>query len=269
MTLLRTIPPIVSSNRGSLVQRAKRFVFGDPKPITPNSERDNPQLSVLLLHRLPFEIRSQIWNAYFYSPATVKVHIVGYATQAAECLVEDQQSFHPKSHLECHRLKQKRDRLNLLLTCKRIYFECAPLLYETTMFDFSSTLYTISNFRKLIPAHHFACISQVSILILATWKTLAAPADKENENGQTRQWPLIWETLAAMTNLRWLRFEVRLVSYDSYVGVWVKNMDEALRPVKMVTKPSHFELILPFDVGDWARELPCQVVRSENKDAWK
>ena len=66
-----------------------------------------------------------------------------------------------------------------------------------------------------------------------------------------------------------MRFEVLLASFDIYAEAWMKSIDHVLRPVKLVTQPPHFELILPFDVGDWAEELPCQVVRSEAKDGWK
>jgi hypothetical protein len=149
------------------------------------------------------------------------------------------------------------------------YLEAAHLLYETTIFDFSWNLWLISNFRKVISACHFACISHVNIAMVGTGETLTKRADKDNNNGQTLQWFLIWETLAAMDNLQWLRFEVMLLAHDVYVRWWTANLERVLRPVKMVTKPAHFELILPFDVGDWAQELPCQVIQSEAKDAWK
>jgi hypothetical protein len=119
MTRIDALPPIVSANRGSLVQRAKRFIFGAPKPITPG-ERDNPQVDALLLHRLPFELRAQIWNAYFHSAVTKLVHITSYAITAAECVAQDWQNFSPRSHLKCSQLKEKRNRLNVLLNCKRM-----------------------------------------------------------------------------------------------------------------------------------------------------
>lgn len=117
MTVIHALPPIVRANRGSLRQQAKRFIFGPPKPITPR-DRDNPQAAALLLQRLPFEIRAQIWDNYFHSPATRLVHIRDYAITSAECVAEDWQDHSYRSHLKCHQLEQKRDRMSLLLTCK-------------------------------------------------------------------------------------------------------------------------------------------------------
>ncbi|KAL2202649.1 hypothetical protein CC79DRAFT_1164578 [Sarocladium strictum] len=264
MPIITATPQIASSNTGNLRHWVKSFIFGPPEPIA-TSERDDPQKSASLLSRLPFEIREQIWSDYLHTSTTKLVHIKAYGKSGRDCIAKECQSFHPNAHLNCHWSKDARhNRLNLLLTCRRIYFECAPLLYRTTLFDFD-TLYTASNLRKRIPACHFANISKVNVNVCALARDFYKPADGSFNSGHKYQWALLWETLAAMDNLRWLRFELLLYNYEQTVDTWTAKLDRLLMPVKLVTRPAHFELILPFGIGKWAQELPCQVTRSEAK----
>lgn len=134
------------------------------------------------------------------------------------------------------------------------------------MFDLSTGFWAIDVFRKSLPDHHVDHISQVNVSFTGGRKVPGDPSGKGQKNEITKFWPVLWESLAAMKNLRWLRFEIRLTIYVTQIGYWQKNRDHILRPITLVTQPSYFELILPFDVGDRAKELPCHVIRVETKE---
>jgi hypothetical protein len=84
------------------------------------SVRDNPQDTAPVFNFLPLEIRCQIWEAYFHSHVANMVHIYHSGKETIECLCEDGQKYTPKDHAVCHREQRKRNRLYLLLTCKRM-----------------------------------------------------------------------------------------------------------------------------------------------------
>ncbi|KAL2202591.1 hypothetical protein CC79DRAFT_1164004 [Sarocladium strictum] len=253
---------------------AKRFLFATPKPIVSSDSRDNPQQAALLLQRLPTEIRSQIWNAYFYSPETNIIHIRYNIANSAECITEDRSNFTINNHRTCYHTKERRDRISLLLICRRIYFECAPFLYETALFDFSTSTEAVAHFRDAISPTHFACISQVSMSFpLGSRNVPRLPAQTGSTPGKpkddaTKYWLLMWKTLGEMENLRWLRFEVRLINYPLEGPTWRKNRDAILGPMKQVTQPLYFELIMPFEVNHyWMDTLPCHVIRFDDTPA--
>jgi hypothetical protein len=141
-------------------------------------------------------------------------------------------------------------------------------MYSSTLFDFSDDIWAISNFRKRVPASNFNHVTKVSVFFLGSWKAPSSPSGKGHKSDETKQWPIIWETLAAMENLQWLRFEVRLNLHVSQGCYWESHKDDVLGPVKLVSQPSYFELILPFDVGRRAQELSCHVIRHDVRDAW-
>ena len=56
-----------------------------------------------------------------------------------------------------------------------------------------------------------------------------------------------------------------MVTYlpEPFIEHWKADLDLVLNPAKKVTKPRYFELVIPFDIGERALDLPCKVVRSE------
>lgn len=104
---------------GLLNHIARSLGFVDPEQITP-SEQDHPQNAALIFNRLPPEVRNQIWNAYFHSIETNLVHIGVRGNTSIECITDNRSIFSLEAHQVCSNKKQKRDRLNLLRTCKRM-----------------------------------------------------------------------------------------------------------------------------------------------------
>jgi hypothetical protein len=104
---------------GLLKQIARGLRLADPEQITP-SERDNPQEAVLILNRLPSEIRYQIWSAYFHTAETNMVHISHRGNAAYECIAVDRAIRSARTHSACQRTIHSHNRINLLLSCKRM-----------------------------------------------------------------------------------------------------------------------------------------------------
>ncbi|KAL2202590.1 hypothetical protein CC79DRAFT_1337282 [Sarocladium strictum] len=252
---------------GLLKQIARSLGFVDPVQITP-SERDHPQDAALIFNRLPPEIRNQIWGAYFHSIETNLIHIGSRGNTANECIADNRSIFSLEAHQVCSNKEQKRDRIKLLLTCKRVYFEAVFCLYDGTLFDLSCGHYTISDFRKKIPVWHFATIRKVSISFAENARSPTSPTGKGAKFKETMQWPIIWQSLAAMESLRWLRFEVLLINWTGGEKHWKYQRDHVLGPMMLVTQTSYFELILPFEVDDWAERLPCHVIRFDDTPPW-
>ena len=75
-------------------------------------------------------------------------------------------------------------------------------------------------------------------------------------------WQRVWVALAAMEGLEWLRVELYLA--NPFEGViWTENEWCLWPEVRRVTRPSHWELILPFAANAETREetLPCTITR--------
>lgn len=65
-----------------------------------------------------------------------------------------------------------------------------------------------------------------------------------------------------MEGLEWLRVELRLAR-PLQVSEWTEDEWTLWEGIKKVTRPSHFELVLPFPAAASNQEdiLPCTVVR--------
>ncbi|RYO85863.1 hypothetical protein DL762_005010 [Monosporascus cannonballus] len=80
-------------------------------------------------------------------------------------------------------------------------------------------------------------------------------------------WVDIWEALAAMEGLKWLRVELR-IAMPHLAPEWTEREWTLWEGIKKVTRPSHFELILPFPAAASTREetLPCTIIRRVMRD---
>lgn len=75
----------------------------------------------------------------------------------------------------------------------------------------------------------------------------------------------IWKSLSAMEGLEWLRIELKISAAPWEAAEWTKLEWTLWDDVKKVTRPSFFELILPFPAAASTQEeiLPCTVIRRE------
>ncbi|PON19213.1 hypothetical protein C2W62_03910 [Candidatus Entotheonella serta] len=129
------------------------------------------------------------------------------------------------------------------------------------MFDFTCAKGALANLSKRLPAAHLASISRVNL----SW-ILSHPLYFEGlKNGKNEVlWVATWEALAAMEGLEWLRVEVEIkMFYPREAEEYTEREYTLWELIKKVTRPSHFELILPFPAAESTREetLPCTIIR--------
>ena len=69
---------------------------------------------------------------------------------------------------------------------------------------------------------------------------------------------MVWGILAAMEGLDYLRVELVINPVDALH--WTMAEEQILKPLRKVTRPRSFELILPFPRNPNINELPHAVV---------
>lgn len=115
---------------------------------------------------------------------------------------------------------------------------------------------------KRLPAAHVANVSQVNL----NWLLFHPLYLKKKNTGKVEiLWVEVWEALAAMKGLEWLRVELR-ITQSLWVSEWTRLECTFWELIKKVTRPTHFELILPFPAAASTREeiLPCTIIRQVN-----
>lgn len=115
----------------------------------------------------------------------------------------------------------------------------------------------------------FACIRKVNVTIVwcaADFRDICALSqdpdslDANKRATITQLWDQLWLDLAAMDDLRWLRFQVLFESPQMSSDELRPDQEGIMQCVKQVTQPAHFELVLPIRVRDClAKGLPCKV----------
>lgn len=112
---------------------------------------------------------------------------------------------------------------------------------------------------KRLPAHHVALISQVNIPYML-YHPLYFKSKRPSRD--VVLWVETWETLAVMEGLEWLRYAL-MISIPLAAPEYTEQEWTLWEGVKKVTRPSHFELILPFPAAESMREetLLCTVIR--------
>lgn len=266
-----------SSFKQFLTNARKSVSFLLPKPISHLATKEQ---DALLLSRLPPELRRMIWKTYIGTHA-VHVYPGGGTVRAEECLKLDGDAEYGAHFDLCSREKIRCDYVSLLLTCKKMYisclvylrpfadrhisyFECIHLLYGETLFDFSHGAYSLVLLPYRLPATNLALISRVNL----TWEVyhpLRLEKKKKDYKRQEVLWVGIWKSLAAMEGLKWLRVELKL-ALGWEASLWTDLEWTLWEDVKKVTRPSHFELILPFPAASSTRQetLPCTIRRVED-----
>ena len=262
------------SSLHNLFTNARKLVpFLPPKPISPHTAKD--QQNALLVARLPTELRQMIWDTYFHGHA-VHIYAQREKLHARECLEwgMDDASLGPHSG-SCGRKKIRCDHISLLLTCKKMYISCPPCSrpstnYGTSYFECIYTLYRVTSFDFSQGARSLAITPErlpVNISLIRKvnlkWEHYDLLWLKERKLGKREKlWIGVWKALATMEGLEWLRVELTITR--PWEGpLWTEKEWTLLEGVKAVTRPSHFELILPFPAADSTREetLPCTITR--------
>lgn len=260
----------------NLITTARNLLpFIPPAPIS--SHRAKQQDASLLYSHLPPELRQMIWETYFRGHA-VHIHRSRQRLRARECLKWDADDVLAQGpHFDvCTQANILCDHLSLILTCKKMYisclmcsrpstnhlisyFECIYILYGETFFDFSHAPRCITVMSERLPATHVARISRINL----NWELYHPLYLKPKNTGKYEiLWVDIWDALAAMDGLRWLRVELRLAR-PHQASEWTEREWTLWEGIRKVTRPSHFELILPFPAAASTLEetLPCTIIR--------
>jgi hypothetical protein len=110
-----------------------------------------------------------------------------------------------------------------------------------------------------LPRTHLALITQVNF----KWHALT-PLNLETKRPgrEEKIWTSLWEALAVMERLKWLRVELMPVSPIDW-PLWGEREQSLCNVVRKVTRPDFFELVLPWPAAADAPEqtLPCTLVR--------
>lgn len=265
-----------------LLTKARNLVpFLPPAPISPRMTKE--QDASLLFSRLPPELRQMIWETYFrghgqHGQHGVHIHRSRKRLRARECLEWDADGVIARGrHFDvCTQAKIICNHISLLLACKKMYtpclicsrpstnhlisyFECIDTLYRETFFDFSSAPRCITVMSKRLPATHIAHISRINLNLEFYHPLYLKP---KNTGRREILWVDVWDALAAMEGLKWLRVELVFV-WLQQVSEWTERESTLWEGIRKVTRPEHFELILPFPAAASTREatLPCTIIR--------
>lgn len=148
-----------------------------------------------------------------------------------------------------------------MIDATRRYSEAVPYLYRPHTFSLlhiTHLLYLPSS----LPQPRLNTIRRLQL----RWATRALPylrrGNKYAYREDTSNWEKAWRIMAAMERLR----ELCVVIIDpSPQGMWERNWLELeqklLEPVKSVTKPQCFDLVLPYASCNTARDMrPSNVI---------
>ncbi|EEY15057.1 predicted protein [Verticillium alfalfae VaMs.102] len=252
-----------------LMTKARNFVpFLPPLPISPRFAKE--QDASPLYSQLPVEVRQMIWQSVFGEHHAVHIYLSRNRIRAKECTqvdLEDTSTWGPHYRGACSQpgTRSQCDHVSFLLTCKKIYFEWIYTLYRGTLFDFSQSPRSLPLLYNRLPTTHVACISHVNL----TWdlyRTLYL--ESKNPGKDEVLWLRIWDALAAMEGLAWLKFALRLnPAAQAWEHEWTERESMILSSIKKVTRPSFFEVTLPFPAAASTQEetLPCTIIRGAYK----
>lgn len=134
------------------------------------------------------------------------------------------------------------------------------LFTKKTMFNFTSAPGSLVYIPKRLPAHLVALIAHVDISYMLYFP-LYLHSVKPSKDAVF--WVKLWETLAAMEGLEWLRFALR-ISVPQQAPEYTEQEWTMWEGVRKGTRPSHFELILPVPAAEESTQeetLLCTVIR--------
>lgn len=228
----------------------------------PNAQSGSP-----LFSKLPFELREQIWKEcvggemlhIYWSDR----HTHGLVRQTPEDprWSIDHSCWRSRQHEQ--RFLETRGLIALLLTCRRVYSEAIGVLYSDNLFDFSASYLCLLHLPNFLIPRRLNAISQVHFI----WHLPHGPpnvARSREHNHYDKTWIGIWTNLSLLKGLRYLRVELDIMPVQA--RYWAQLEDEVWEPIKKVTIPQVFELVLPFPEnpgGKVAKELPCRITRTQ------
>ncbi|KAJ4993210.1 hypothetical protein SVAN01_01185 [Stagonosporopsis vannaccii] len=141
--------------------------------------------------------------------------------------------------------------LTSLRTCRQMYSEAIEFLYTSNTFSISTwddDHATVDYMSYYFLPHRITQIQQLRIdweLDSFSYNHLSSTTSGGNS---FEAWKKSWDALRSMTGIRQLRivlyFRWREV-YDCYEQYWRKYESELLNPVKSITAPKNFVLVLP------------------------
>lgn len=125
---------------------------------------EQPLQSALL--RLPFSVREQIYqfviaNCFIINPTLIPYHLAStHYPLPPWWPANSNAAYHNMS--QSSREDERSLNFNLLLTCRQLYQECAPLLYSTNNFDFKS-IQVVIYLAQTIRSNRLASIRFMSL----------------------------------------------------------------------------------------------------------
>ncbi|KAF2126955.1 hypothetical protein P153DRAFT_296995 [Dothidotthia symphoricarpi CBS 119687] len=201
---------------------------------------------------LPLEIRREV---YEYVMGAESVHLTLGAKKRLGHFVCEEGGDGGGRECTCRVLgggkgngRLSRGGLSIAMACRRMYSEAVPYLYRSHAFS----LLHMSHLLHLPTAVPQPRLNQIRTLRLR-WTIRAlpylrrGPADRVAYREDTAMWERGWAIIASMQGLRDLYVVVVDPSpQDMWESSWVELEEQLLQPVRSVTKPKCFELMLPY-----------------------
>jgi hypothetical protein len=147
------------------------------------------------------------------------------------------------------------------------YTEAINVLYSGNLFDPLHPGF-VRYLPLLIPLRQMNSICSLQTMLYVPWLPDASKESKRNQ--LYSDWMAIWQNISSMQSLRRLvvKIEVRLSS----LGSFQENEIDVLQPIKTVTRPEVFNLIIPWKSGKNEALLdgfPCKIIRYTKDVAFK
>ncbi|KAH7127006.1 hypothetical protein B0J11DRAFT_505715 [Dendryphion nanum] len=220
------------------------------------------QASCILFAKLPIELRELIWEQIVYVGL---IHMYWanrdrlrsfICAKQAECVSYSHEKNRGKQSRwgTSHEIKEddideEKSAMNLLLTCRAIYFEATKILYSRNTFDFSDHWPNIRFLQWNVPLTSLANITRITTICHG----MTLPTIRSED---FNCWVKMWETLALLKALSYLRIQIIVNSEFEPITrqALTDTEDEILEPVKQMRWNLRdglrtFELILPWDAN--------------------
>ncbi|KAL6708589.1 hypothetical protein ACN47E_002570 [Coniothyrium glycines] len=248
---LRSAPPHASTDAVSRPREPQRTISITSEPDSVVDARTHAQSQSMFFARLPLELRKQVYE-YVMGEATIHLTL-GAKKKFRHFVCEDRAP--RERECACRVLVGGREseRLNaacvrLLRVCRRMYSESIAHLYRPHAFSLLHVTHLLY-LPTRVPSQRLCQIRTLRLrwAIRALPYLRRGPSNRIAYREDTENWERGWAILAGMTGLR----DLYVVLVDpSPQQMWERNWLELegrlLQPVKEVTKPNRFELVLPY-----------------------
>ncbi|APA09142.1 hypothetical protein sscle_04g039120 [Sclerotinia sclerotiorum 1980 UF-70] len=251
-------------------------------PLSSASDTENrkhtthTQDQCLLLTKLPAELRKSIWELCL-GGRRFRFSLLGGPGESTQLVCHEEpnqqgSSLHPlpselpsndNRNITAAHPGQNRKVFPLVLTCRRIYSEAIDCLYSRNNFNISACY--LGGLPSLLLPQRFNAIRSMTIDWGFPYGS-PIPLGLEGFSHQTWGfWVKSWKILASMKGLSVL--DVKLsgdVFFNSYQWTRLGEEEKALvlQPIREVTRPEKFRLLLPFSLEIYdspLTNLPCSI----------